>query len=544
MSIESPAVLEYLKTEPPSRKGEPPQRRRLAFNTVVFSVATGVSRVAGLAREVVAASYFGTGGPASAFTIAFQVPNLVRSLFADSALSAAFVPVFTDLLEQKKRREAVELAASLFGLILVVLIPLIILFALAAPWIMPFFTGHDFPHSLDQLLVGLSQVLFPIVILLALNGLLVGILNAYDHFAIPAISPIVWNVVIIGLLVALAPSFSHQDQIYAYAIGVVVGTVVQLAMCVPVLRRVGVPLRISFKFNDPRIKSVLRLMLPVTIGLGVINMDLFLNAVFGAWVSEEAPSAIERAFRIYMLPQGMFSVAIATVLFPSLSRLASRRDTDGLREATGHGFRLIALLLIPAAVATIVLSDPITRLIYQRGAFNTHSTHLVGEALFWFSFSLPFSGANLLLTRTFFSLQKTWLPTFMAIASLLVNLALSLALYKPLGIAGLVIGTAVGSIAMTAGQMWFLRGELNGLQLARSARAILSMSIAAVFFGLVAYGVWWQLNAWVGHSLGGQLVSVFGGLALASIVYCALVLLFKVEEAQQILDLVRRRVGR
>src|ERR687893_115305 len=324
----------------------------MAVNTAIFSVATGLSRIAGLAREVVAASYFGTLGAMSAFTLAFQVPNLIRSLFADTALAAAFVPVFSELLEHKRQREALHLAASLFGLILAV--------------------GG------------------------AITGLFVGVLNAYEHFTIPAIAPLVWNLVIIGALVGLTPLFEGDDRLYAYAIGVLAGTVVQLVMTIPPLRRAGFPLRISVDWRDPRIARVLKLMLPVTIGLGLINFNLLINSILGSRISEEAPAAIDRAFRIYMLPQGVFSVALA---------------------------------------------EPIPRLVYERGDFDAESTTQVAEALFWFSFSLPFAGANLLLTRTYFSLQKPWTPTVLGGATLVVNAVVSAALYGPFGIGGVVIGT-------------------------------------------------------------------------------------------------------
>ena len=389
-------------------------RRRIALNTAIFSVATGFSRIAGLIREVVASSYFGTSGPMSAFTLAFQVPNLIRSLFADSALSAAFVPVFTELLETKRRKEAFQLAGALFGLILTVLTAITVVFMLAAGVIMPLFTGPEFSQQLDDLTVGLSRVVFPILVLLGLNGLLVGILNAYDEFTVPALIPLVWNVVIIVALVTLRPLFEGPDELYAYAIGVLAGTVVQFLMAIPPLRRVGFPLQISFNWRDERVARILKLMLPVTIGLGLINFNLLINSILGSRVSEEAPSAIDRAFRIYMLPQGMFSVAVATVLFPALSRFAARRDMDGLRRTQANGIRQIALLLIPAAAATIALAEPITRLVYQRGDFDAESTRQTAEALFWFSFSLPFAGANLLLTRTYFSLQQPWTPTALA----------------------------------------------------------------------------------------------------------------------------------
>ena len=330
-----------------------PGRRRTAVNTAIFSAATGLSRVAGLIREVVAASYFGTSGAASAFTLAFQIPNLIRALVADAALSSAFVPVFSDLLEHKRRKEAYLLASALAGLLLIALGAISLLFILLAPVLIPLFTGPEFTPALDDLCVGLSQVLFPIVVLLGLNGLAVGILNAHDHFTIPAIAPLVWNMVIIAGMIGFAPLFEGPNKIYAYAIGVVLGTLVQLAMMIPALRAIGFPVfRIRLPSRgDPRVRQVLMLMLPVSVGLGLINIDLVLNSTIGSLVSDQAPRAIDAAFRIYMLPQGMFSVAVATVLFPQLSRLASRGDFAGLQALTGVGARQIGLLLIPSAAA-------------------------------------------------------------------------------------------------------------------------------------------------------------------------------------------------
>jgi putative peptidoglycan lipid II flippase len=510
-------------------------------NTAIFSIATGLSRIAGLVREIVAARYFGTTGPMSAFTAAFQVPSLVRSLFADSALSAAFVPVFTELLEHDKRKQALQLAAALFGLILVVLSAITAVFMLAAGVIMPLFIEGT---ELDDLAVGLSRVLFPIVILLGLNGLLVGMLNAHDHFTIPAISPLVWNVVIIGCLVALTPLFEGDERIYAYAIGVLAGTAVQLAICFPVLRHLHIPVGISLHWRDPRITRVLLLMLPVTIGLGLINFNLLINTYFGFLINEEAPASIEKAFRIYMLPQGMFSVAVATVLFPALSRLVARQDWAGLRATQGNGMRQIALLLIPAAAITIALAEPITRLVYQRGEFDAQSTDQVAEALFWFSFSLPFSGFNLLLTRTFFSLQKPWTPTGLAGVTLVINVAVSGALYEPLGIGGVVLGTVVSTAAMTVGQAYYLRRRIGGLQLMTTARTTTKIVGASAVLGAVAYGTWYVLDDALGESLLAQVISVGTALTLGSAVYAAIVLALRIPEANQIRDLLTRRLRR
>jgi putative peptidoglycan lipid II flippase len=523
---------------PPKTSG-----RAVARNTAIFSIATGLSRIAGLIREIVASSYFATSGAFSAFTIAFQVPNVVRSLFADAALSAAFVPVFTELLEQGRRKEAFKLASTLFFLILTVLGAIAVVFIAAAGVLMPLFTGHTFDQQLDDLTVGLSRVLFPVVVILGLNGLVVGILNAYDHFAIPALSPLVWNFVILGCLIASNQVLSGDEQLYGYAVGVVAGTGVQFAMALPQLRRLGFQLQVSLSFRDPRVKQVLLLMLPVTIGLGLINFNLLINSTLGSLVSDDAPRAIDAAFRIYMLPQGMFSVAIATVLFPALSRLAARKDFDGLRALLGNGMRQVFLLLIPAAAATLALSTPITRLIYQHGAFGASSTELVSTALFWFSFSLPFSGVNLLLTRTFFSLQRPWITTGIAALNLGVNVAVSVALYEPFGIAGIVVGTAASSAAMTFAQIHYLRRELHGrLEGRRTAIVVAQMTLAAALLAGVSYGTWRVLDEALGRGLFGQIVSVGAGLGLGAIVYALTVHLMRIPEARQIERLLAGRL--
>jgi putative peptidoglycan lipid II flippase len=542
-SDDPPAVSDAELEPDPEPVARP--RRGVALNTLIFSVATGLSRVAGLGREVLASSYFGTSAPFSAFTYAFQVPNLVRSLFADAALSAAFVPVFTELLEKGRKKDAFELASTLFVVILAALGALTVLFMATAGLVMPLFLSDKFDAHLTDLTVGLSRVLFPIVLLLGLNGLIVGILNAYDHFTVPALSPLVWNVVIMGVLVGLHPIFTGDDAMYAYALGVLAGTAVQFVMALPVLRAVGFGFARAVDLRDPRLKQVMLLMLPVTLGLGLINLNLLVNSVLGGLVSEQAPRAIDAAFRIYMLPQGMFSVAIATVLFPALSRFAARRDLDGLRALLGNGIRQICLMLIPAAAATLVLSEPITRLVFQRGEFDAHSTNLVSSALFWFSFSLPLNGINLLLTRTFFSLQQPWETTRLAVVNITVNIAVSVALFRPFGIPGIVVGTTAGNVVMAYAQARRLRPQLHGrLEGRETADAVARITLAAAALGAAAYGVWWALDQVVGRSLPGQVISVGGGLAVGGLVYLGLVLALRIPEARQIQGLITRRLPR
>ena len=342
-------------------------------------------------------------------------------------------------------------------------------------------------------------MLFPIILLLGLNGLLVGILQSYDHFTIPAISPAVWNAVIIVLLVVLAPHFHGDDRIYAFSVGILVATVVQLGMSFAALGRIDFRLRITIDWHDPRIKQVFMLMLPVAVGLGIVNLDQVINAGFGSLVSEEAPRAIENAFRVYMLPQGLFSVAVATVLFPTLSRMASRRDPDAMRNLIGNGMRQINLLMIPAMAFLLVLAEPVVRLLFQRFQFNHTATHLVAIALFWFALSLPFGGINLLLTRTFFAVQRPWIPTRLAAINIVVDVIVSLSLYKPFGVAGLVIGTVAANAVMTVLQLHRLRIGLNGrLDLGQTVMITVRILVASALLAGVSWGVWKLLESVLG----------------------------------------------
>ena len=373
-------------------------------------------------------------------------------------------------------------------------------FVLAAPLIVPIF-APGFEGRLLDLTVNLSQLLFPILIMLGVTGMVVGVLNSYDRFAAFAISPFFWNLAIIAVLVALAPAFDEENQIYAYAIGILVGTAIQFAIPAWDLRHT--PFRMTWRFErriTPDVKRVLLLMLPVTLSLGLINFNLVINSFFGTLVSDQAPAAIDKAFRIYMLPQGIFSVAITTVVFPSLARFAAREEYEDLRATMANGMRQIMLLLVPAAAAILVLSEPMTQLVYQRGEFNAEQTEVVAEALFWFAFSLPFNGLFLLLTRTFFSLQRPWVPTAIAGINLVVTAVAARALYAPFGVGGIVAATAIATIASVVAQAVVLRRDLGGLELGRFLDTSLRITIAAGALAAAAYVTWNGLDQALGAS--------------------------------------------
>jgi putative peptidoglycan lipid II flippase len=393
-----------------------------------------------------------------------------------------------------------------------------------------------------ELVVNLSRILFPIVVLLGLTGVVTGILNSYDHFTLPALTPVAWNLVIILGLVLGVPAADGEDaELYVYAGSILVATLVQFLLPLPWLRGRDDRLRVVIDWRDPAVRRVFVLMAPITIGLGLININQVIGTLFAARLidKELAPAAIDAAFRIYMLPQGMFSVAVATVLFPTLSRLATRGDVPGFRDTVARGLRQIAFLLIPASAACAVLAEPIVRLIYQRGAFGPEETDVVASALAAFSLGLTFNGMMLMLTRAFFSVQSPRVPTLVALGNLALNVVLYALLY-PVGTWGIPFAISLANVAGAAALFVLLRRRIGRIDFARTARTIALVTVASAAFAAVAYGVWWGLDEALGRSFGAQVVSVTAALGVGGIVYLAAARALGVRELQALLSLRRR----
>ena len=490
--------------------------RRLARSTAIFSGATGISRVLGLVREIVAANYFGARGPINAFTVAFQIPNLIRALVADAALSSAFVPVFSELIEKGEKARAWRVASTLFWLFLLGLTALTALFVLVAPILIPPFAG-----AYDDLTVRLAQILFPTVVLLGLFGIVTGILNTYEQFTIPALTPVFWNLAIIaGLVIGVPRADSDSAKLYVYAGSIVLATLIQLLLPLPWLRGLDGRLRLALDIRDPAVRQVFKLMGPVMLGLGLINVNAVIGTVFASKLIDPtiAPNAIDKAFRVYMLPQGMFSVAVATVLFPSLTRLATRGDMAGFREVVARGLRQINFLLLPASILSAVLAVPIIRLLYERGAFQPEETNVVAGALAAFSLGLAFNGMMLMLNRGFFSLQAPWVPTLVALVNLVLNVVLYAALYR-VGTWGIPLSISIANIAAVALLIVLLRRRIGHVDLTSTIGSFLLALLAAAIMGAVSFGVWWALDDLVGRSFLGQLASLGTAVVTGGAVY-------------------------
>jgi putative peptidoglycan lipid II flippase len=509
----------------------------MAVSTALFAVATGASRLVGMLREAAAAWIFTVQGEAiNAFTVAYQIPNLIRSLVADAALGAAFVPIFNELLAKGEKERAWRVASTVWWLSFAGLSAVTGVAIVLAPQLLGLFGYHG------SLGVGLARVIFPTVVMLGLNGLQTAILNALDEFFLPAIAPVAWNIVIVGTL-ALGLPFLHttDTRLYSYAIGILLGTAVQLAIPYPAMRRIG---RLAW-FCDPRDEAVQRvfaLMLPVTLGLGLINLNLLVNTWFAARVDRNiGPAAVDKAFRIYMLPQGMFSVAVAAVLFPALSRRAADRDGPGFRSLVGSGLRQIAFLLIPAAAICAALATPIVRLLYEHGSFTSHQTAVVASCLAAFSLGLAFNGAMLLLNRAFFSMQRAWVPTYIAIANLTVNATLDWVFTRSLGVWSIPLATSIANIFGVVLLYIELRPIAGRLDERDLVRALVRIAMATAFAVGAAYAVWRVLDSLLGQFVPLQVLTLGAGLAAAIGVYMVAARALGIEELDDVLALVRRR---
>lgn len=536
-------------------------KRRLATAAAFLVLATAGSRVLGLIREIVMVSYLGLGDEMGAFTVANKVPSLIRTLLADTALSAAFIPVFSSLLEKGRNREAWQVAYTVTVMATAVLGVITVLGMVFAPAVVRVVApGFSDDPDIVALTVHLMRVMFPTVVILGIAGVFMGILNSYDHFTLPALAPIVWNLVIIGVVVA----FSAGYGVEALAWGVLIGTVVELLMQVPAVWRRrwrpppvvgagagavgGVPPQPGprespwhLALRSPEVRRVGILIGPVILSLGIINFNAFIDTVIATLISIPAPAIIERAFRLFQLPQGVFAIAIGTVLFPSLSRHAAARRMAEFREDLSAGLRQIFFLTLPFAAFFAVLALPTVRLVYEHGKVTASETELVATALLFFSAGMAFVSVNTLLNRAFYSIQKPWLPLIVGVVNLALNAGLDLLFYKPLGVGGITLSTSLVSLFNFFALMILLSPRIGGVDARRVAGSAGRSIIALIPLAAVAYGVWWGLDALLGRALWAQIISVGLAYGAGGLVYCLAAWAMRMPELREVVNVIRRR---
>ncbi len=508
----------------------------------VVSAFILVSRVLGVVREQVFAALLGAGLHADAYQIAFRIPNLLRDLFAEGALSAAFVPIYARLARQEGRAAAQRLAARLLTLLAVGLGALALLaIVLAGPLVAVLAPGFGAVAGKLELTVLLTRVMLPFLPLISCAALAMGMLNAEERYAAPAFAPAMFNVVAIVMGLALwAQGFAAEQVALGWAVGTLLGGLAQFAIQVPALRAGGFRFRPEWAPRDPGIRQVALLMGPATAGLAAVQVNIFVNSIFASH-EPGAVSWLNYAFRILYLPIGLFGVAAGTVTATGLAKRAAEQDMEGLRDTLRRSLRMLAFLTIPATAGLLALGVPIVRLLFERGRFGPLDTERTAVALAYYGAGLVAYAAVKVLAPAFYALGRPRLPLLASVAAVATNLVLNLSLYEQLGFRSVALGTSLGALVNAAVLLLAFERQLGGLFRDGLARAVALMTLAALVMAPAVFGLSRWLQASLGtHGLAVQALTTFAGVGFGALVYFGVSAALGLPEAGRLLSVVRR----
>lgn len=506
------------------------------------------SRILGLVREQVLAALFGATDAIDAYFVAFRIPNLMRDLFAEGAMSAAFVPTFTKHLTTEGKTSAWRLGNNVFNALLVVTGVLVIAgIVFAGPIVRAFAGDYASVPGKFELTVSLARIMLPMLTFVALAAAVMGMLNSLHHFFIPALSPAMFNVVTIiaGLAVVPFAGTIGVNAITIIAFSTLIGGVAQLALQWPLLRREGFSWRPHLDWRDPGLRRVLVLMGPGTIGLAATQVNVFVNTVLATTEGTGAVSWLSYAFRIMYLPIGLFGVSIATAVLPAVSRQAAVNDDAAVRTTIAGGMSLMMMLNVPATVGLVVLAEPIVRLLFERGEFTAIDTANTALAVQFYALGLIGYSVVRIASPAFYALGQNRTPVKVSIATVLVNALLALVLVRTMGFGGLALGTSLAAL-FNAGSLLVLLGRrLGGLESRRIAGSLARITVAAAAMGIVAWAtLGWLTAVWPDGDLVPQAARLFGAIGAALVALAAAAWMLRIREFNEGLSLVTRRLRR
>ena len=512
------------------------------------AAATMVSRIAGLAREQVLAAVFGAGHEMDAFVVAFRIPNLLRDLFAEGAMSSAFVPTFTRALTLEGKPVAWALARNvLTALALTTGLITAAGMIWAEPLVSHYATTFATTPGKLALTITLARVMAPFLVLAALAAAVMGMLNALRHYFIPALSPATFNVATIACALGLTPLMPMLGlpRIMAVAIGTVTGGILQVAVQWPLLQREGFRFTPRFAPRDPGLREILLLMGPGTLGLAATQVNLFVSTLLATSQGPGAVSWLQYAFRIMYLPLGLFGASVATAVLPAAARHIAVQDRSAVRRTVSHGLRLMLAVSLPAMCGLLLLAPDIVRLLLQRGHFTASDTAATAFALRCYAAGLVGFAASRITSPVFYALRRTHIPVLLSTASIVVNLGASLVFVRALGYGGLALATSVAACVHAMLSVWWLRAEVGGLQ-GYDLLHIFGKTVGATaVMGSVVWGTRAGLGLVVSTShAAGQGVVLLASIAagVAALMGCASVL--RIEELGAVLGAARRTLIR
>lgn len=520
---------------------------RIARSAGAVSGAVMCSRVLGLVREQIFAGMFGAGYAYDAFVVAFRIPNLLRDLFGEGALSAAFVTVFSDYDAKRGENATWQLA----GTVLTFFAVFLSLLTLAGIYLTPIIVnllapGFQLVPGKSELTVHLTRIMFPFLIFIALAAVVMGILNTRGRFFVPAMASSFFNLgsIIGGVSLALLFPRIGQPAIAGMAWGTLIGGLFQLLIQLPSLRRVGFTFRPRLTLWDPGLKRVLLLMLPATIGLSATQINIFVNTNFAASCAEGSVSWLNYAFRLVQLPIGIFGVAFSIAVMPLLGRQAAEKDLTGLQQTFNSSLIMVLSLTIPATAGLVLLAEPVIRLIFEHGAFNASDTGRTAEALAYYALGLFAYSAVKVMVPVFYALGQTRYPvigSFIAVAANIIIITLTIGHFQHKAIA---LST---SCSMTLNFLFLglvLYRRLEGFSL----RPLLAGSGKIAAASLVMAGAVWALKTWLSSLLHGgialQVLAVLGIIGAGALVYYLILLSLKLPELTIVTEKILQRLGK
>jgi putative peptidoglycan lipid II flippase len=534
----------------------PENRANVARNAGIISLAVTASRVLGLVRDQVFAALFGAGLQYDAFLTAFRIPNLLRDLFAEGALSAAFVTTFTQVQQSNGEQAAFRLSNRVATALMLLLSVICALGWIFAPtivyWLAPGF--FDVPGKAD-LTIHLTRIMIPFLFLIALAAKAMGILNARNNFGVPAIAPVFFNLgsILAGLFLGYSVGgILGLSPIEGMAFGTLVGGFLQFAVQWPSLRRAGFRYRPMLSFADPGVRQIMRLMGPAVIGTAAVQINVFVNTNFASAIIDPATGAVlngpvswlSYAFRFMQFPIGVFGVAVATAALPPLSRSATNPDFVEFRRTLAHALALVFLLCIPSAVGLVVLARPIVALVFEHGRFSSFDTVQTANALAAYSLGLAGYGAVKVLSPAFYALNDARTPMVISLVSIAVNYAMNALLVGPLGHVGLAFSTSTVALINFLLLAIFIRrrlGRLGGRQLGAT---VLRVSAASCAMAVTAWSVSESFTVLPLRGLALHLIQVIFAIWLGALVFYSTCRLLRVEELNEAVNAVGGRFTR
>ncbi|MBI2877370.1 MAG: murein biosynthesis integral membrane protein MurJ [Candidatus Tectomicrobia bacterium] len=487
----------------------------------VVGLATLLSRILGVIRDMIIAYYFGARFAGEAFVVAFRIPNLLRQLVAEGSLTVSFIPVFTDYLVNKPRQDADKLAQVIFTFLLFSLAGIVVLGMILSPWIVTIMTPgfQAYPEKL-ALTIYLTRLLFPYLFFIGLVAFAMGVLNSFHHFAAPALAPVFLNLWMIAAPILLVPYF--ERPITALVVGVLLGGVTQLLFQLPFLRRQGIHLKLDTDLSHPGAVQIGRLMIPRVFGVAVAQVTVFFNTFLASYCEPGSNFYLYYADRLMELPLGVFAIALGTVALPTFSRHAAEAQPQEMMKSLSFALRTVLFINLPAMTGLIVLSQPIVNVLFQRGEFDLPTTLATSQALICYAAGLWAFSALRVVVPAFYALQDTRTPVQVAFLALGTHILLSLLLVSPLSFRGLALSSSISSTVNLLILLFILRKRLGRIGGREILFSTLRISGASLGMGGIAYLVS-QTTSWTSTGLEmGKLFSLGGAIVLSVATYLVL----------------------